>query len=169
MAAGLLVAMAGAWYWAFMPSVPAPPVQTGGRAALSRPASAVPAVGLDRLAAHDVRPVPEPGRNPFQSGAAPRVALPVGERSVAPAAGPSSSSGVVAAPTWPRLDLIGVAEAREAGAVVRTAILAGPRGVQHARVGDVVEQVYRVDRIADRSVEVRLLPEQRTLRLALRP
>lgn len=169
MAAGLLVAMAGAWYWALMPSVPAPPAPTGGRAASSRPASAVPAVGLDRLATHDVRPVPEPGRNPFQSGAAPRGAAPVGDRPVAAAAGPSSSSGVVAAPTWPRLDLIGVAEAREAGAVVRTAILAGPRGVQHARVGDLVEQVYRVDRIADRSVEVRLIPEQRTLRLALRP
>lgn len=168
-AAGLLLAMIGAWYWALMPAVPAvsPPTRAG--AAAPRAAASVPAVRLERLTAPDVRPAPEHGRNPFRSGTV--VGAPGTSAVPAPAATavPSPSSDVAPTTTWPRIDLIGVAEGREGGALVRTAIVAGPRGVQHARVGDVIEQVYRVDRIAAGGVEVRLLPEARTLRLVLRP
>jgi hypothetical protein len=74
-----------------------------------------------------------------------------------------------AAPVWPRLELIGVAEALDGGALVRTAIMSGPHGVHHARAGELLEQVYRVERIGGDGVDVRLLPEDRVLRLALRP
>ena len=72
-------------------------------------------------------------------------------------------------PAWPRVELIGVAEARASSGLVRTAIVSGPHGVHHARPGDVIEQVYRVERIGGDVVELQLLPERRTLRLALRP
>jgi hypothetical protein len=73
------------------------------------------------------------------------------------------------APTWPRVALIGVAEAGEGAHVVRTAVVSGPHGVHHVRPGDVFEQVYRVERVGASAVDLELLPERRSLRLALRP
>ena len=92
---------------------------------------------------------------------------PVDERAAAPRR--PSSRQRRRAPAWPRLDLIGLAEAREGGGLVRTAIVSGPHGVHHARAGELLEQVYRVERIGGDGVDVRLLPEDRMLRLALRP
>jgi hypothetical protein len=82
---------------------------------------------------------------------------------------PVSAPAAPTAPVWPRVALIGVAEGREGAALVRTAIVSGPQGVHHARAGDVVEGVYRVERIAADSVDVRLVPEDRVVRLGLRP
>jgi hypothetical protein len=52
---------------------------------------------------------------------------------------------------------------------MRTAVIAGPRGVHHARPGDLLEQVYRLERITASGVDIRLLPEDRVVHLALRP
>ena len=172
-AMGLLAAMAGAWYWALMPSAPSVPMKSAATSAVARGATtSVPVVRLDHLAAQDAaRPVPDDGRNPFGGG--PGLLASAGQ-STSPVpttvALPSSSPVVdAAAPTWPRLELIGVAEGREGGGLVRTAIISGPHGVQHARAGDVLEQVYRVERIGADGVDVRLVPEDRLLRLTLRP
>lgn len=129
----------------------------------------VPAVRLPQLSAAvptRSRP-PDGGRNPFEAAVAMRPVAPLGPRS-APAA-PVHTPPLPAAPSWPRLDLIGVAEAQEGAAVVRTAVIAGPRGVQHARPGDLLEQVYRLERVTPAGVDLRLLPEDRLVHLALRP
>ena len=52
---------------------------------------------------------------------------------------------------------------------MRTAIVSGPRGVMHARPGDVLERVYRLERISADGVELRLVPEDRVIRLSLPP
>jgi hypothetical protein len=111
--------------------------------------------------------MPGGGRNPFANGlpVAPAVDSTIGRRALAP----SATSSVRPAPVWPHLDLIGVAEAREGGGLVRTAIVSGPHGVYHARAGELLEQVYRVERIGGDGVDLRLVPEDRMLRLALRP
>ena len=70
---------------------------------------------------------------------------------------------------WPRLELIGLAEAREGAGLVRTAIVSGPRGVHHARPGELVEEVYRLERVGAEGADLRLLPEDRLVRLVLRP
>jgi hypothetical protein len=41
--------------------------------------------------------------------------------------------------------------------------------VHHARPGDLLEQVYRLERITASGVDIRLLPEDRVVHLALRP
>jgi hypothetical protein len=129
----------------------------------------VPAVRLDALAARtSVGPGTAHRRNPFGP--------PVLESdAVAPATttSPRPVSAAAAAPEpalpqWPRLELIGLAEAREQGSLVRIAIVSMPQGVVHARPGDLLAGVYRLERIAVDGVDVRLLPEDRVLRIALR-
>jgi hypothetical protein len=171
LAVGLLVAMAGAWYWALLPAVHAPTPGSGRRVATVPAAVEVPDVRLGDLAAHGASmPLPVGTRNPFQDAHAPTpgtatpTAAPV---EPVPAAGGAMAESP--APSWPRLELIGLAEARQGGALVRTAVVAGPRGVMHARPGDVLERVYRLERIGADGVDVRLVPEDRVIRLALAP
>lgn len=167
LAAGLLVLAAGAWYWALLP-----PAAPGGVAARGAPREAaatdVPAVRLERL--RQTRAVPTPGelRDPFRGGRT---------REGAPGAGASAAAATVTAaaatppatPAWPRLELIGVAEGRDGAAVVRTAIVSGPRGVHHVKAGEMVEQVYRLERVTADGIQLRLLPEDRIVQLTLRP
>ena len=171
LAVGLLAAMASAWYWALLPAVH-PPTPGSGRRAPTVPAAVeVPDVRLRDLAAHGASmPLPGGARNPFQDAHPPTpatVASTAGPAEHVPAAG-GASVGAPAS-SWPRLELIGLAEARQGGGVVRTAIVAGPRGVMHARPGDVLERVYRLERIGTDGVDVRLVPEDRVIRLALPP
>ena len=169
LAAGLLATMAGMWYWALLPTTrlgARPPMPT---AIATRPSAAIPTVRLGSLAAEPVSvPAPPTGRNPFARGL-----LVVGNtdasRGPATDAAPSIAAPERGTTVWPSLDLIGVAEAREDGGIVRVAIVSGPQGVYHARAGELLEQVYRVERIAPDGVDIRLVPEDRTLRLALRP
>ena len=169
LAVGLLATMVGAWYWAMLPAAelvvsrrPVSPV------AAARPLPDVPAVRLADLAVEAAsRPTPDDRRNPFASGVSVAPGAIAG-RGAASAAAPVVSPGPPV-PTWPRLELIGVAEARVDSGLVRTAIVSGPHGVHHVRAGELLEQVYRVERIGGDGVDVRLLPEDRLLRLALRP
>ena len=164
LAGALLLAAAGAWYWALLPvSMPrAAPVRESREAVTA----GVPRVHLDRLASQAAVAPVSAGRDPFRNGRhaadVPARARPAAVAVAPPAVSPPPSA-------WPRLELIGVAEGRDGAALVRTAILSGPRGVHHVRAGDTVEQVYRLDRIAADGVELRLLPEDRSIRLALRP
>lgn len=168
LAVALLVVLAGAWHVALRPVVaPLPPT---GRAPAAAPVPAmtsVPTVRLAQLtAAGSLHSPPGAWRSPFGTVApdSARGVAPggVGAPAPAPVAGPT-------APEWPRLSLIGVAEAGEGRAVVRTAVVSGAQGVHHARPGDVIEQVYRVERIGADAVDLLLLPEGRALRLSLRP
>ncbi|WP_157899485.1 hypothetical protein [Luteitalea pratensis] len=171
LAVGLLALMVGAWYWALLPHTQlvvarrlALPVAT------ARSGPDVPAVRLADLAVEAAqRPMPDDGRNPFANGVSTSRGASAGaDRGEAAAATPIVAPGAPV-PAWPRLELIGVAEARDGSGLVRTAIVSGPHGVHHARAGEVLEQVYRVERIGGDGVDVRLLPEDRMLRLALRP
>lgn len=174
LAVGLLVVMAGAWHLALRPTVgPAPtPARVPAPLTAGIP-TAVPTVRLHQLDAQGRSLVP-PGewRNPFSTGVPPTVASspPGAPGALSPSvptamAVPSASS----APAWPRVELIGIAEARDGKGLVRTAIVSGPHGVHHVRPGDVIEQVYRVERIGGGGIDLHLLPEGRTLRFALRP
>ncbi len=173
LAMGLLAVMAVAWYWALLPRA-----SSGSAASVSvRPTIAttserVPSVRLDALAGRPVPPLGLPaGRNPFRAtpGPAAGVSMDASGAGAVPrrTAAPDPVAAVGQA-LWPRLELIGLAEALEGGSLIRTAILSGPRGVLHARPGEVLEGVYRVERIAGDIVDVRLLPEDRVVRLSLR-
>ena len=169
LAMGLLAVMAGAWYWALRPWTPSTsqPLPVA-RLASSAAGDVMPAVRLRRLSSHSasVPPSARDSRDPFKRGIAhaapeqPRRA----ERTVAAPAPTSAPT-----PAWPRVELIGIAETREATGLVRIAIVSGPAGVYHVRPGDLVEDVYRIERIATDGVDVRLLPEDRALRLMLQP
>jgi hypothetical protein len=170
----LLVVAAAAWIFVGTP-VLAPWPTASSRVPAARRPIVVPAVHLPQLAAPPAGgpAPPQEGRNPFMAGGAVRPEAPSGSRparSVAPAAAPVAGPAASApTATWPRLDLIGVAEAREGAGLMRTAVIAGPRGVHHARPGDLLEQVYRLERITASGVDIRLLPEDRVVHLALRP
>ncbi|HTV00373.1 MAG TPA: hypothetical protein VMF13_07560 [Luteitalea sp.] len=167
LAAALLVAAAGAWYWALLPV--AAPRAADVREPRVADTSDVPRVRLDRLTVPVAAMAGGTGRDPFRHGRV-RLDEPSRRASNSPSpATPTAAASLPSAPAWPRLELIGVAEGRDGAAVVRTAILSGPRGVHHAKPGETVEQVYRLDRIAADGVELRLLPEDRPIRLVLRP
>lgn len=168
LAATLVIAMAGAWTWALWPAPPA--VSGGPRVSVpAPPAATVPLVHLDRLASRDV-PAFTTGEsgNPFRTRTMMAASGGAG-RSASAATTTAAPATPTAPPEWPRLALIGLAEAEDGGRLVRTAIVSGPTGVLHARAGDVVERVYRVERIAADGVDVRLVPENRVLRLVLAP
>lgn len=138
LAAGLLVVMAGACYWALMPSVPhAAPDRSIARLPASAPSSRVPVVRLGALAdRRDARPGAGARRNPFGAGSQAESNTP---QSTAARPRPNQVAATTSAPDapqWPRLELIGLAEAREGGAVVRTAIISMPQGVLHATPGE---------------------------------
>jgi hypothetical protein len=171
LAVALLAVMAGAWYWALGPVAPS----------LARPSSAarlppspvhdpVPVVRLDHLIAQKAaHPVPGDRRNPFRDGTpAPSATGPAASASTRATPGVTATPVGPAAPVWPRLELIGLAETSHDGGLVRTAIVSGAQGVLHARPGDVLLGVYRLERIGVDGVEVRLLPEDRLLRFPLR-
>jgi len=166
LAAVLLMTMAGAWTWVLWPAIPTP-------AATSLPPTPgasqppVPRVRLERLgrsaAGVDANRLTDPFRRPHAGdGSASRPALP-------PASDTAPAVSAPEPPPWPRLELIGVAESQEGGRAALTAIVSGPAGVLHARPGDVLERVYRVERLDASGIDVRLLPEDRLFRLALRP
>ena len=166
----LLAAMAGVWWWTLSQPTGLPTGTAVRPTAASRSATtgeAPPEVALDRLRGAIFTRAPLLGaRDPFGSlGAASVATGSWPERSTA--LGLSDASAPTA-PTWPRLELIGIAEQTDEGTAVRVAILATTRGVHHARAGDLVEQVYRVERLGADSVDVGLVPEDRLLRIALR-
>jgi hypothetical protein len=169
LAVGLLAVMVVAWSWALLAPGDAPVAAPGPHAV--RPALVeVPDVRLgDLSAARASRPVPTDMRNPFLDPLRPAPHAPVAGVAEAPVASGPAAPATPAVPAWPRLALIGLAETRHGGGVVRTAIVAGPRGVTHARPGDVLEGVYRLERIGAAGIDVRLVPEDRVIRLALPP
>lgn len=162
----LLTAMAGAWAWVLWP---APPRDVVVPAVTLRatPEPQVPAVRLEQLgrgspgidAGQTIDPFS--GRTVRSDRAAPATA--------AVRSAPTAATTLPEPPRWPRLELIGLAEAQENGRLVLTAIVSGPTGVLHARSGDLLEEVYRVERVGPDGADLRLLPEDRVLRLALRP
>ena len=168
LAVGLLATMAGAWYWALLPAAQLVVAPAGVRRAAARAPRAVPAVRLADLAVEAASPADARRRGAIRSRMESPVALASDSRAAAgaPRAPPPCASARRAGVATPRL--IGVAEARDGSGLVRTAIVSGPHGVHHARAGDLLEQVYRVERIGGDGVDVRLLPEDRMLRLALR-
>jgi hypothetical protein len=162
----LLAVMAGAWAWVLWP---APPGDVGGPAVAvgATPAPQIPAVRLEQLDGGWPGIVPGQAIDPFRSRT-----VQVGKAASATAAVrsvPAVTTTPPEPPRWPRLELIGLAEGQQDGRPVRTAIVSGPTGVLHARPGDVLEQVYRVERVGPDGADLRLLPEDRLLRLALRP
>lgn len=168
LAGALLVVAAGAWHVALRPAVaPMPTTARAPAAVAAQAATAVPTVRLEQLNAPvSLRPAPAASRNPFAStvaGSAARAAS-----GLTPGPAPLTME-TPPAPAWPRVTLIGVAETDEGRGLARTAIISGPHGVHHARPGDVIEQVYRVQRVGADAVDLLLLPEGRTLQLALRP
>lgn len=175
LASALLATMAAAWWWALEPSTYRP-LSAGSNPdvrAPAGPAEAPPAVALDRLR-HWESSSASPGatdRDPFggrlaRGGSETSSSTNAAGRALAASlADPAPSTGA----SWPRLDLIGLGERTTDGKRERVAILSGERGVLHVRAGELIERVYRVERVGDDAVEIRLLPEDRTFRLALRP
>lgn len=162
----LLTVMAGAWAWVLWPTPPS----DDGITQLTRaapPEPPVTAVRLEQLGRGSPGVETSLGADPFRGRTVPR-SEPSRPNAAVPFV-PAATSMLPEPPRWPRLELIGLAERQEDGRAVQTAILSGPAGVLHARSGDVLEQVYRVERIGPEGVDVRLLPEGRLLRLALRP
>ena len=168
LAALLLTLMAVLWWVQIrVPALPAQPEGASRRVAPAAPEA--PRVALHRLVERLAVMPASRGRDPFGtratsddqagawSGAVRRDA--VGLRETLPDA---------AGPAWPRLELIGVGTATTAGAAGRVAVLAGDRGVMHARQGELVAEVYRIVRVSDDAVEVRLVPEDRVFTLRLR-
>ena len=159
-------AVAGAWG---VSSVLAPwPPAPARVPAVGRPA-VVPSVRLQQLTSPPATGLvpPDNARNPFSGREAGRQeATAVSARAVPPVLAPVSAPPP--GPAWPRLDLIGVAEVREGAGLIRTAVIAGPRGVHHARPGDLVEQVWRLERVTPDGADVRLVPEDRVVHLGLR-
>jgi hypothetical protein len=165
LALGLLAVAGGAWYWALLP--PLAPAAVARHAAARDGASPFPRVRLERLAEPRRAPAVE-RRDPFRVANAAVPASPAPTRPADAAGAPAASPSPIV-PAWPHLELIGLAEAREGAGLVRTAIVSGPRGVHHARPGELVEQVYRLERVGADGADLRLLPEDRLVRLALRP
>lgn len=162
----LLTVMAGASAWVLWPASPTgvvTPLVRGGPA----PTTPVPTVHLERLARKARGVDPDPVADPFRGRPSPLR----GPAAVPVTAGPGAlvTPTLAEPPRWPHLELIGLAEGQEHGRPVRTAIVSGPAGVLHARAGDVLEEIYRVERVEPDGADVRLLPEDRVLRLALRP
>ncbi|BCS33839.1 hypothetical protein TBR22_A30670 [Luteitalea sp. TBR-22] len=168
LAAVLLAVAAAAWVWLVPPALAPWPPAAARVAEVPAPA-VVPTVHLPRLAAEPPAGprAPEQGRNPFLPAAVPPRPDRAPSLDTRPVAPPEAV--MPSAPAYPRLDLIGVAEAREGAGMVRIAVIAGPRGVHHARPGDLLEQVYRVERVTPTGADVRLLPEDRVVHLGLRP
>lgn len=170
LAVALLVVMAGAWQVALRPAGAPSPSSTRVPAPVGSPlAGSVPLVRLGQLGAHVGSPAaPGASRNPFALGET-ALATRVAPDAAPDIARPSARVEPPAAPAWPRVALVGVAEAGEGEHVVRTAVVSGPHGVHHVQPGDVFEQVYRVERVGASAVDLELLPERRSLRLTLRP
>jgi hypothetical protein len=164
----LLVVTAGAWWGgllhapADLPARPTPVAPPTG--AVQGP----PLLALDRLRRVPPPPPADAGRDPFQpTGALVQASVggrvgPGGEGEVPP------EDDTRTTPSWPRLELIGIAERTADGGEARVAIVAGTRGVHHVRAGEIVEQVYRIERVWPDAIEVRLVPEDRVFRVGLR-
>lgn len=168
--AAVLTTLMGVFWWVqvSMPPLPAeaaPPSRRSPSAGV-----APPDVAMRRLAARRATPPTSAGaRDPFDAADGSGLVFDpwtgVARRE---AVGLREQESREAAVTWPRLELIGVGHAADTGADTRVAVLAGERGVTHARVGDVVAQVYRVERVHADAVDLRLVPEDRAFTLRLR-
>lgn len=170
LAVALLAVMAGVWYRALEPATPSARLPAATRAPIQTVHTRAPVVRLDALAPHTAdRPAPGGWRNPFRESGPPASDT-TSSAASPPVPGSSTSETPVAPPppAWPRLELIGLAETSQGGGLIRTAIVSGPQGVLHARPGDVLAGVYRLERIGVDGVEVRLLSEDRIIRLPLR-
>lgn len=127
----------------------APPASPAGAAA-----NAVLTAEIDRL--HQRLQAPIVPMQSFRHAFASRAPAPVVR---APATAGSFLSGPAAASAAPRserpaLRLIGLAEDGGPGGPFRTAIIAGPAGLQFATVGDIVGSGYRVTAIREDAVEL---------------
>lgn len=166
----LLAAMVAVWWWTLAQPGAIPGGAPGRPAAAPRAvasADSPPAVALDRL--RDVVFTRAPlhgGRDPFAGAAGGNATVVASPERATPMV--MAEASVPAGSSWPRLELIGIAEQVAEGTSARVAILATARGVHHARAGDLVEQVYRVERVGADAIDVRLVPEDRLLRFALR-
>ncbi len=167
--AAVLLGLMGVMWWVQI--VPSPPTGVPPATRRATPAGLeAPDVELRRLLERTVAvPLNGARRDPFggerASGASGTASSGAVRRD---AAGLRDGEDTVAAPSWPRLELIGVAKTRTADGDGHVAVLAGDRGVIHARAGDVVAEVYRIEGVSDDAVEVLLMPEDRVFTLTLR-
>ncbi len=168
-AVGLLGVMVAAWGWALRPVTPLVPAASPLVPVRAIADEDVPRVRFGSLAPDRVvRQVPAATRNPFLRGMPAREVSGASGR-VAPVQPQVADAPAQPQPARPRVRLIGMAETREADGTGFVAILATEDGVSHARQGDIVERVFRVHRIAADGVELTVIPDGRTVRLAWRP
>ncbi len=137
---------------------PSPPVGAGPDAILAE--LRVHADRLDR----DLEGMSGPSRtsrNPF-GFAASQIAEPMPSSAVA------GSPRLVTQPPGHQLALIGIAEARRAGELVRTAVISNADDLALVEVGDHVGSRHEVRGIGEESVELLDLQDGRVVRLSLR-
>jgi hypothetical protein len=152
--------------WLFTPAAPERAAATRSSASAQRlPVTASLQEEASRLArARPSSAYAQPERNPFRF---PPAAVAPARRAVRAAETPAVASVVPPAPVFP-FRLTGMASDASTGATVRTAVLSSAAlGLVLARAGDVVADVYRVERIEDDAVEVVDLRDSRTIRLTL--
>ena len=147
-------------------ATPASPARGNARSA-SAPRSAPVTVSLEQEAARlavrnrAATAFERPGRNPFQFSVA---SGPARRRAVAEAA--VTESVVPQAPVFP-FRLTGMARDDSSGTPVRTAILSSASALVLARVGDIVAESYRIERVDDDAVDVVDVRDGRGIRLTL--
>jgi hypothetical protein len=164
----LLVVTAGAWWGGLLQPPADLPVRPTPLIPPTGAVQAPPLVALDRLRRVPPPPPAAADRDPFQPTRA--LVQSSANGRVDPGGGGElpPEDDTRTAPSWPRLELIGIAERTADGGEARVAIIAGARGVHHVRAGEIVEQVYRVERVGADAIEVRLVPEDRVFRVGLR-
>lgn len=167
--AAVLLTLMGALWWVQVraPALPAQPAAASRRA--PSPTPSAPSVALHRLSERRAAEPASRGRDPFGTRAATDAQSGAWSGAVRrDAVGLREAPPEAPAPSWPRLELIGVGTANPADGAGRVAVLAGDRGVMHARAGELVAEVYRIERVSVDAVEVRLVPEDRVFTLRLR-
>jgi len=105
----------------------------------------------------------QPARDPFRF--APRA--PVAAAEPGPPATDAPRAPVDVAPPAPVVSLSGVAEDQVDGRTERTAVLSSPAGVFLVREGEEILGFYRVGRIESEAVELVVIADGTTRRLAL--
>jgi hypothetical protein len=147
------------------PEEPSRPVETTGTASLAADVQAQTARLKSRLAA---APAPQqPTRNPFAF--APRAAAKPSARPVGTSEFGAGLAPVPLPPAEPAIDLVGVAENRESGKIVRTAIISALSGdLFLVKEGELIVGRYRVKTVGADAVELIDLVVGGERRLALR-
>jgi hypothetical protein len=148
---------------------PAAPARSVAPAAARRPAPMTVSLEQEaaRLAARNraAEAYEQPTRNPFRFQA---VAPTRRVAAAATTAAAVAESAVPQAPVFP-FRLTGIASDDSTGTRVSTAVLSsGALGLVLARVGDVVADSYRIERIEDDAVEAVDARDGRVIRLTLR-